>query len=164
MVEATGTTWTAVSDGSLQELERTLPAAVEPLLSRGVQHLLVTCGSLGAVLCSAQPAGIVGVDRFSFPGLQAHAAEFSVERRAWQVEGSRRGFLSYSVPALTAVESVTGAGDSLIAATAAAYGLRSAPLADAVLYGLAAARLCLASAENVSPHLSAEIVSPQRAA
>lgn len=162
MVEAIGATWSDVKSTSLQDLEKTLPAAVEPLFARGIKHLLVTCGRLGAVLCSIskQAVGNTSGERFSFPGLQHQ--DFTVERRQWQTGSFGRGFLSYSVPPLATVESVTGAGDSLIAATAWAHGLQEVPLPDAVLYGLAAARLCLASAENVSPQLSAEKLVPQR--
>lgn len=161
MVEATGSTWSPVSTKSLEELERTLPGAVEPLFSRGIRHLLVSCGPLGAILCSSSaesPRQTADVERFSFPALQA--PDFVVERRQWQIDRKQRSFIGYSVPPLATVESVTGAGDSLIAATAWAYGLQQAPLKDAVLYGLAAARLCLASAENVSKELSAERLRP----
>eukprot|EP00929_Paragymnodinium_shiwhaense_P064740 TRINITY_DN32472_c0_g1_i1.p1 TRINITY_DN32472_c0_g1~~TRINITY_DN32472_c0_g1_i1.p1 ORF type:complete len:677 (+),score=162.31 TRINITY_DN32472_c0_g1_i1:74-2104(+) len=161
LVESAGAKWAPVDTGSAEGLEATLPAAVEPLLSRGMKHVLVTCGALGAVLCSASPLSTSSSSQaFAFAD-----AEFSVVRRQWQPPApfSQRGFLAYSVPRLQSVESVTGAGDSLIAGTAWAYALANVPLADAVLYGLAAARLCLASAENVSPLLSQERITPRPA-
>mmetsp|Transcript_19724 Transcript_19724/g.54231 ORF Transcript_19724/g.54231 Transcript_19724/m.54231 type:complete len:676 (-) Transcript_19724:122-2149(-) len=158
LVEGVGAEWSPVDAESMDGLQRSLPAAVEPLLSRGVRHLLVTCGALGAVLCSAAPPlpGLSSNESFAFaePG-------FVVTRQQWASTGSSRTFVGYSVPKLECVESVTGAGDSLIAAMAWAYGLTNVPLVDAVLYGLAASRLCLASSESVSPLLSPERIAPR---
>merc|ERR1712187_277808 len=134
----------------------TLPPAVEPLFRHGVRCLLVTCGPAGAVLCSAAaPAHRLPTEVFAFPD-----SDFSVARQERVIDG--RHFVSYAVPRLEVVESVTGAGDSLIAATAWAYGLAGIRLEDAVLYGLAAARLCLASSENVSASLSPDRIAPLR--
>ena len=71
MVETIGATWPIVNAESLLEVERTLPAAVEPLFAQGIRHLLVSCGSLGAVLCSAtaQPMGTTSTEQFSFPDI-----------------------------------------------------------------------------------------------
>merc|ERR1712151_852400 len=128
----------------------------EPLFRHGVRRLLVTCGPAGAVLCSATASA----HRLPFEVFAFSDSNFSVVRQELVVDG--RGFVSYAVPRLEVVESVTGAGDSLIAGTAWAYGLASIPLEDAVLYGLAAARLCLASTENVSASLSPDRIAPLR--
>lgn len=155
LVEATGTDWLPVDDSSLAGLERTLPAAVEPLFCQGVRYLLVTCGALGAVLCSSQALSAhLPKETFGFQD-----PDFTVTRCQW-AGPTTRTFVSYTVPQLNVVESVTGAGDSLIAGTAWAYSVAKASLTDAVLYGLAAARLCLASTENVSPLLSVERITP----
>jgi len=157
MVEAVGDSWREVDTSSIASIERTLPQAVEPILSRGTQHVLVTCGRMGAVLCSGQQgigAAPANSETFAFAD-----EAFTVVRRRWEEKGRR--FLHYAVPPLTDVESVTGAGDSLVAGMAWAYGLKGVSLEDAVLYGLAAARLCLAALDSVSPLLAPDAITPR---
>mmetsp|Transcript_40864 Transcript_40864/g.91679 ORF Transcript_40864/g.91679 Transcript_40864/m.91679 type:complete len:680 (+) Transcript_40864:35-2074(+) len=156
MVEALGDPWVEVDSSTADALERTLPQAVEPLLARGTRHVLVTCGRLGAVLCAAQPAP-AGTASAEQRYVYADPA-FTVTQRQWQ--HTTRRFLHYAVPPLNDVESVTGAGDSLVAGAAWAYGLKGVSIEDSVLYGLAASRLCLAALESVSPVLSPDLITP----
>ncbi|KAG0567638.1 hypothetical protein KC19_7G150400 [Ceratodon purpureus] len=120
--------------------------SIRALLDTGLDYIILTMGSHGAVLCS-----LSSTNPQNFRTVQKNSPSRNIEN------DSGISFLHF--PALPAsISNLSGAGDCLVAGTMVALS-SGADVSSALAYGVSASKWAVESDSNVSPNLDQHLVS-----